>query len=137
MAYLSASCLTIYLFVYSSLAFSSKIYLCIPINSVGFTYTKENKKWLTSSFNVIDKKFILKKIKTGWEWRQFGDKNGELCHKEINKFGMLLCKLNFGELVFNSGELRYTQTYWSGYVHGDKDIFFDTPFIEIGTCSPI
>ncbi|KTD14766.1 hypothetical protein Lgra_0469 [Legionella gratiana] len=119
---------------YSAFAIAETNYICLPLKATGFKFNKYLKSWEASIFNIRDQKMLLKKTIKGWQWLRIGDKSGKNCG-EINQYGYLFCSDTFGQLEFNMKSLRYVETYIRDYVNGDEDV--DTPYIEIGSCSPI
>ena len=126
-----------FLFIFSStVACSQEAYICIPKSSTGFRYNKLTNNWEQTQFKVSEEKKIIRKTDRGWERRIFGEKSGDSCKGDFNEYGFLFCYWFGGQTKFNRKHLRYLETYEIGYIDG-KDVDGNTPYIEIGTCSPL
>ena len=127
-------------------------WLCIADAATGFTY--ENGKWVTTTFNVEGRRWLLSlEPYRGPDGLQQGDVNDMRYYArkfgwpigfddpcEINRLGSssggIYCDVSLTELKINLDSLRYLAVYRAGYVDG-KDLPLDTPHIERGTCSPL
>jgi hypothetical protein len=125
----------LFLFLLSLSVFAQDTYLCVPSKATGFSYNTTSKNWEQSAFRIGDEKKLLKKVGNQWEWRTFGQQFGEKCGA-MSDAGWINCDLIFGTLRFNKNKLRYVETYTVGYVDGVNSNA-NTPFITIGTCSPL
>ena len=124
--------------IQSALAQSS--FLCISDASTGFGYDQATRKWVAKRFNVDDHKFLLNKKDGSWQWTKFGETyvTGK-CSGDFNSNGFLDCE-GFGEEIrLNKQTLRFQSIYNVGYVVAGlvKDDNGNTPYIEIGRCSPM
>ena len=120
-------------------------YICIPSASNGFTVRQGGSKWEITKFRIDDVKKILKKNNGEWKWSRFGESTvfsdcsdgiSEEKKNDFNFAGYLFCDTLSGHVRINKKTLRYLETYEYGFVEG-KDNNENTPFIEIGTCSPL
>ena len=131
--------------VYASAVIGQEAYICLPSVISGFHFKSSSGNWEQSRFRIGDKKKILKKTDNKWEWKAFGEKYSfSTCGDStestptdgFNSAGFIFCDLLGGHLRMNKNSLRYIETYEIGYVDG-KDNNDNTPYIEIGTCSPL
>lgn len=120
----------------------SKTYLCIADSAVGFKRDPKTQKWGSTEFNVEKKRYIVKRAGKDAHVTEFGSQESFFNCANFNEYGFTRCQ-GLGEIFsFNDSSLRYMDIYTIGYVtslkSGDaKDVSSDTPYIEIGTCSPI
>jgi len=54
----------------------------------------------------------------------------------MNEYGIFRCNMILGEFIFNSKSKRFIKTYTAGYLSG-QDNNDNTPYVMIGTCSPL
>jgi len=120
--------------MFTNLCFAQQAYICLANDSTGFSYNTTTNSWVKTGFDVSDRKKLLKKVGSGWEWSSFGSNYAEKCGA-INNYGLLNCDLLLGSIRFNKNTLRFIETYTVGYLDGDKN--GDTPHITIGKCSPL
>ena len=121
-------------------------WLCIAEQSAGFNYNAVRKKWESTIFRT-DAKFIIRKpidsdlLKGTWVVAELGDKiTWVSCENDVNEWGYLYCRGPSRVFNFNTDNQRFMWTYSYGYysvVRGKKDEDSDTPYMEIGRCSPI
>jgi hypothetical protein len=119
-------------------------YICMPNGATGFAFNQSQKRWTQSNFRVTDEKKILKRINGLWQWEKFGEKfgsstcGGDDFNKagDFNSAGFIFCSLAGGHLRMSRNSLRYVETYELGFTNG-KDEAGNTPFIEIGFCTPL
>ena len=132
-------------FLCGNLAISQDAYICIPTARTGFSMNLSTKKWEQTRFRIDDDKKILKKNNDKWEWRKFGvnysysdcTSGGDPNSKGgFNSAGFMFCSTIAGNMRISKNTLRYIETFEYGYFDG-KDNNDNTPFIEIGTCSPL
>jgi len=131
-------------FIFVNYATGQNAFICIPDSATGFSYNESTKKWERAKFNVNSAKKILKKNGAVWEWRVFGEKYGwSNCgggdsknEIEFNSSGFMFCDVLGGHIRMSKNTLRYVETYEIGFIDG-KDNNDNTPFIEIGTCTPL
>ena len=113
--------------------------------SKGYKFNKILEEWQSVSFKP-DSKFIITAEKAGgYTVKKLGGDTSMSCG-EFNGDSLVctsddfLTILGFYELlVFNKKTLRYFTAYSGSWLLAaeDKAEEFDTPFIEIGKCSPL
>ena len=116
-------------------------WLCIADKITGFSY--ENGEWRISSFNSDDGRYIVSKKPTLFDNKKaryhvtkIGEEYGTECEENSpNSAGYIFCP-GFFNYRINTRTLRYLLVYPIGYTSG-ADTNADTPFIEIGKCSPL
>ncbi len=112
-------------------------YICIPSQSTGFFYSKSEKKWKSTSFNVEGKKYLVKRVKDeGYRWSELGTDRVTFCENSMftKKFGHVSCKLFDGSLELQLSTLKFIETYNHGYIDGSTENTL-TPNMTIGTCA--
>ena len=114
-------------------------YLCVADMATGFCFNSSTKMWEQAKFNVDDKKYIITKLeypKGALELKIVG--NQVAIHHSKEGFGPLgnvaVFEGGFSEFRVNRETGRFIRTYTGGYIGGDQNS--DTPWIEIGKCSP-
>jgi hypothetical protein len=119
-------------------------YLCVAERSTGFAYNEFSKSWESTNFKTDAKYMISKSSDKGDSFKvtKIGDDYQEFeCQKGFNEYGYLLCE-GVGEFRFNKKNKRFIKIYPIGYynvlpeINKVTDKSSDTPFIEIGKCSP-
>ena len=128
------SFICVFVMVISSFVYAQDTYLCIPSSATGFSFTQKTNRWEETSFNIKEKKFLLKKKTGQWQWSNFGETAEYMC-KESGQTS-INCNEFFGEVIFNKKTLRFLKTYLPGYVDGVESNA-DTPHMMIGKCSPL
>lgn len=133
--------LVLLLLIVSTNVFANESYLCIADKQTGFSFNKQSKTYESENFNVSKSKYILKNNNNTWEWTDFGLEHS-LCKGSFNASGIFGCGGGIESVTFNKNNLRYVKTSIFGYLVGDdKNFKFkdgeNTPFIEIGKCSPM
>jgi hypothetical protein len=114
-------------------------FLCVAGKSVGFEFNENSKEWDYAHFNVADKKYLVKKQSNGWQWIRFGEVGtlGIQC-SEMDQAGYIICHDGPRNLTLFPKSLRFQIVSPDGYIGGFAAIGVDgTPYIEIGTCSPL
>lgn len=118
-------------------------YLCISEKATGFEFNKETKSWNTANFNVQGQKYIISKSKVEfieYEVKKFAEKYTIAeCMRDFTEKGFLDCDGPIGTFKFNRENGRFLRINPWGYLgvspfstnEGDN-----SPFIEIGKCSP-
>lgn len=120
-------------------------YLCVVEQATGFAYDENSKTWVGTKFKA-DSKYIISKSDDK-EYRFKVTKVGEdhstcECKEGFNEYGYLLCECWTGQFKFNKNNGRFIMAHPFGYYNvlpGAKkftDKNSDTPFMEIGKCSP-
>ena len=117
---------------------SLRKWLCIADSATGFSY--EKGQWLPRKFNVENEKWILEKRidarknnKSKYFLKKYGKKFIWSSCKKGNHNWITCKKVN--DFLMNTKTKRYIMTYKGSYAYG-RDEIGDTPFIEIGKCSP-
>ncbi|HHT9859001.1 TPA: hypothetical protein ACT9JI_001797 [Legionella pneumophila] len=113
-------------------------YLCIASKATGFHFNKKTKNWENENFNVVDVKYIVEKIDGSWRWRKFNlnAKGTFPCKKAI--LDAIMCvspDFPIFTFKFNSKTMRYVYSQIDDYPVNDGS--YGTPYVEIGTCSPV
>ena len=130
----------IFLFiVVSSLFAAEERFLCVAENATGFRYNLEKKVWETAKFSVENAKHLVRETKTTFDKLEMitvGNKHRE-CYS-IDGFdeqgdAYFECT-EYVEFKMNKMTGRYLLVYMAGYIDGDSSD--NTPFLEIGKCSP-
>jgi len=120
-------------------------YLCVAERATGFAYNEISKSWENMNFKTDAKYIISKSNAKGYSFKvtKVGEDNPEFeCEKGFNEYGYLLCGEGIGEFKFNKKNGRFIKVYLFGYfnvlpeVNKFTDKSSDTPFMEIGKCSP-
>lgn len=112
----------------------SEEWVCIPDQAAGFKWL--NGRWTQTTFNVSDHTYIISSTSpdsysvtaTGSQYpdhRCLGFTESEL-----------LCGDVRWSFVFNKTTMRYQEHYGFGYTNGGDSVH-NTPFVEIGRCSPL
>jgi hypothetical protein len=114
-------------------------YLCIADQSNGFKYDKALRAWRPAQFDVEGKRYIVKQSGNFIRWDAFGGDPalGSVC-MEFQNSGLFTCD-GMQRITFSNKSLRYMLVYEIGYVKDSMQAaeVGDTPYIEIGTCSPL
>lgn len=119
-------------------------YICIPDLATGFRYDEKAHQWVISSFKVRGEKYLFKKDASGlWKWSEFGTTTQPV-ECEDNAYAReriwIRCHSHFHTAIFSFRALRFQHVTLGGYVHGHAPSDAnkpDTPYIEIGTCTPL
>jgi hypothetical protein len=127
-------------------------YTCIEDMATGFAY--ENGVWQQAHFK-LEGKFIIRPAtefdqnswmsialgipKAKWGVGKLGEKEPiASCEYDFDTAGSLYCRASFYEFRMNRKSLRFLHAYLSGYWNSTPgDEAGDTPFINIGKCSPM
>ena len=119
-------------------------YICIADKSTGFT--SENGEWQPVNFDVAEKRYFVRKATeedvqstAPWVYGEFGQSVLAGQCDEPFPTGLMNCHSGTEEFKLNTKTMRYQLYYWVGYVvsHDRGVRRRDTPFIEIGKCSPL
>jgi hypothetical protein len=125
-------------------------YICVTDMATGFRFDQGSKTWQQARFNASSK-YIVSRPKErsmfSWELREVGSQDTRgFCKNDFNEVGNLFCDTMGGQFKFSKGTLRFIHTYAMGYWHDQNPLVenkyrskegADTPFIEIGKCSPL
>lgn len=129
-------------------------YLCVAEHAAGFAYSENSKDWVGTNFKTDlkyiisksdDKEYRFKVTRVGENYPTFECKDG------FNEPGYLLCQGMTGQFKFNKKNGRFLASCPFGYFNviperrksfedkskipfTDKDS--ETPYMEIGKCSP-
>lgn len=120
-------------------------WLCVPDQAVGFAFEPSSKSWAQRRFRVSDDKYLIRGSertnafggKARWEISKFGNQEPLfLCYTDPS-FPLLDCSQYNNTFILNKNTMRF-QYYFSGsYLRGFDKADEDTPYIEIGKCSPL
>ena len=130
----------------TSFAFADEQYLCTADSSNGFYFNKSAKIWQRTKFKADSKYTISKPEGSKWAFVIRKVRNFSpiaTCKDGFDEAGLLFCKGKGYDFRFNRKNGRYLSAYLLGYFNvlpGTNDLSdatSETPFIEIGTCSPI
>ena len=127
----------------STNVFANDTYLCIADKATGFSFNKRSETYESTDFNIDKSKYILKKNNNTWEWKIFGI-DVPLCNGSISANGYFRCDW-LETIIFNKNNLRYTKAHIFGYVNVGSKTYSgfemkdgqETPYMEIGKCSPM
>jgi len=120
-------------------------YLCVAEHSTGFSYDKATKEWKNTNFKTSTNYLVSKADGTKYAWQvtEIGKTRPSFrCESDFDEYGYLSCSGIGGDLNFNKKNGRFLHSYLIGYyivlpeVNKLTDEGSDTPFIEIGKCSP-
>ena len=119
-------------------------YICVAVKSTGFTY--ENGEWISANFDVDEKRYLVRKrtdtdehSDSPWLYGEFGESVLAGQCDEPYSTGLMNCRSGTEDFKLNTKTMRYQLYYWVGYVaSNDTGVRRrDTPFLEIGKCSPL
>ena len=130
----------IFLFMVVSVLFAAEErYLCVAEKATGFRYNPEKKIWETANFSVENKKHLVRETETTFdklEMITMGNIYRE-CYSidgfDEQGYANFECT-EYVEFKMHKKTGRYLLVYMTGYIDGDSAD--NTPFIEIGKCSP-
>ena len=137
---------TITFAVVTSFAFADEQYRCTADSASGFYFNRAAESWQRTKIKADSKYTISKPEGSKWAFvvRKVRDFSPiATCKDGFDEGGLLFCKGTGYDFRFNRNNGRYLAAYLLGYFDvlsgtNDKtDATSDTPFIEIGTCSPI
>jgi len=131
---------------YNPLIGYAEQYICVAEHVVGFGYDKFTKKWEGALFSQKGK-YVISECSdkegyfSGCSYKVTKVGAGYFCDcKGFNVSGSLLCECigGIGEFKFNKKTGRYLYSYLFGYWNDLEDTKEgnNTPYIEIGICSP-
>lgn len=126
-------------------------YLCVTQMVTGFVYDKDAGEWSSASFNA-NRRYVVSRARVdgfAWEVVQVGEtRPSTLCKSDFTGAGNLSCEGSH-QFKMNRTNRRFLHAYLMGYwtdrsgepgAMGNPYLFKEgenTPFVEIGTCSPL
>ena len=120
-------------------------YLCVSESSAGFRYDEQTKTWKGTNCRT-DAKYLIapsKRPNYAFQVTRVGDSGpAAFCENGFNGPGCLHYEGLGGEFKFNRRNGRFLFAFVTGYnkvipgLNDFTDETSDTPFIEIGKCSP-
>jgi len=120
-------------------------YLCIADQSIGFEYNKIAKQWGGARFEA-GSKYVISKSKdpnAAFQITEGGVSSPiGLCGQGFDDAGYLVCNIVFGTFTFHKSNGRFIRSNPFGYAEVGPDSIVksdeetDTPYMEIGKCSP-
>lgn len=112
-------------------------YVCVADFAMSLTFNERSKEWKTATLSIKDQKFWLKKKNGHWVWSKRGEEYQVECGT-FNENGVMSCEVLLARLVVNRATLRFQVYDHPGYMTGDETAkSADTPYITLGTCSPL
>ena len=133
-----------FLFFVSSTSFAEK-YICLADILTGFKYSENSEKWVQAGFLANDKYIISESDTESYAFKvvKIGDENSIAnCVEGFGEYGFLHCKGVGQDFRFQKKNGRYIKSSIMGYfnvlpsLNGISDSTSDTPYVEIGKCSP-
>jgi len=119
-------------------------YICTADGSTGFVF--RNSEWQTVSFEVSQNRYLVRKATENddhstspWLYGEFGQSIlGGQCDEPFST-GLMNCRSAGQDFRMNTKTMRYQLYPWIGYVISNESGIHssDTPYIEIGRCSPL
>ena len=132
-----------------SINVSAEQYLCIADGATGFKYDETKKTWNEASFKIQDAKYVISSPDNAaathaYRVMKLGESTPTAtCEQDFNDPGYLFCsgQLGTADFRFNRKNGRYLLSFFHGYYSvlpesKTPEAMSDTPFIEIGKCSP-
>ncbi len=129
----------------SDVAYAGEQYLCTADRASGFSFNKSSKEWEHTTFKA-NSKYVISKPDDGssaFVVREIGQSFPTAwCKDAFNQAGFLFCEGIGGDFKFNRRNGRFISAYLMGYfnvvpgVNEITDATSDTPYVEIGKCSP-
>jgi hypothetical protein len=128
-------------------ALAQDAYLCVTDGIAGFGYSQQTKQWVATTFPPSGRKYIFRRAKEGqkslgieykWGLFLFGSDDPEpltICQKDFD-FDRINCP-GSPSFSFNRKNLRYQNVSSIGYVTPLGGDGANTPYMEIGKCSPL
>ncbi|MEK6803935.1 MAG: hypothetical protein AABZ34_14895 [Nitrospirota bacterium] len=136
------------LFVLVPSIVNAEAYLCVADMSTGFVFDKQNKTWKKAYFTDSTKYMVARSSADAegkWEVKEIGQSVAAAsCENGFTSLGALNCE-GFLEFRMNKNSLRFLSAYLIGYwtdaIPGNSSDAFreggNSPFVEIGKCSPL
>lgn len=111
-------------------------WICVADLSTGFKYMDGH--WQIVTFNVAKHRYIISQDATEtYHFIQVGESVGTECALGAYAANYIYCATGFDRATINTQTLRFSYSYFAGYVQGVDSDSADTPMVEIGTCSPL
>ena len=130
--------------VLAGLVSAADSYICAADRSTGFIY-KDNE-WQAVNFDVSQNRYLVRKAteddshsSSPWLYGEFGQSIlGGQCDEPFST-GLMICRSAGQDFRVNISKMRYQLYYWVGYIISNDTSSHrsDTPYIEIGRCSPL
>ena len=119
-------------------------YVCTADRSTGFIF--KDSEWQAVNFDVSQNRYLVRKATeddthstSPWIYGEFGQPIlGGQCDEPFVT-GLMSCRSAGQDFRMNTKTMRYQLYYWIGYVISNESGIHpsDTPYIEIGRCSPL
>lgn len=119
-------------------------YICTADSSTGFVF--KNSDWQSVNFGVSKNRYLVRKATADdahstspWLYGEFGQPIlGGQCDEPFAT-GLMNCRSAGQDFRMNIKTMRYQLYYWIGYVISNESGIHssDTPYLEIGRCSPL
>jgi hypothetical protein len=118
-------------------------FLCVAEHAAGVVYDEVRKQW-QPAVGRTDRKYIIaepdESINLLYEFvvTEVGDSYfSYYCIDGFDQSGLIRCSSSYGYLMMNKNTGRFQSHYDYGYMEGpERDSTDNTPFVQIGTCSP-
>ena len=125
----------------STTVIAAEQYTCVAEETVGFMYNKATKEWAGAIHKTGNKYIISKPYGSHFAYQviQVGRSVPiSNCLSGFNDKGNLSCSGLSSKFRINNKSRRFLLFYISGYYSSDEsnDDKSDTPYMEIGKCSP-
>ncbi len=131
--------------LFAAAAHAGEQYLCTADRASGFSFNKVMKEWTHTTFKA-NSKYVVSKPEDGssaFVVREIGNPFVTAwCKDPFSEAEFLLCEGIGGDFKFNRKNGRYIYAYLMGYFNVVPDVnkitdeTSDTPYVEIGKCSP-
>ena len=124
--------------------YAADAYICAADQSTGFIF--KDGEWRAVNFDVSRNRYLVRKATEAdshstspWLYGEFGQQIlGGQCDEPFPT-GLLNCRSAGQDFRMNTKTMRYQLYHWIGYVISNESGIHpsDTPYIEIGRCSPL
>lgn len=124
-------------------------YLCVAEKVSGFIFNKSSETWESTTFRT-DRKYLIAptkehKVRGAFQITEVGQSvPSYFCKEPFNEGVILYCALTIGlgdlklvDFRFNKENGRFLKAQLVGYFFNPSGEGGDTPFLEIGKCSPM
>lgn len=132
----------VFIMLMPAFVYGADSYLCTPYLSTGFSYDEKSSNWDKTNFK-IEEKYIIRQAEQStpaggqdqnWQIKLSGESSPFLtCKKQTDSSEKLLCADDLRRFYLNTENMKFIYSYMSGYWN---DKLAETPFIEIGRCTP-